>query len=154
MRIQSLDVSYGVGGVQNVVKRRARKRRDVLHPHEIAHRKRGSTSGSASCGQHVIGPGRIVGGCHRRERTQEYAAGIVDPPKQGVGVMHKDLQMLGGVVVDHVYGLVKVVGDDHEAALAERTCDCAAPGQGIDLDAELALDLCGQLSAGGYQDRF
>ena len=68
-------------------------------------------------GQHVVGAGAVVAERHRRVRADEDRAGVADPGGVGRRVGGLDLEVLGGVGVDHVEALLEVV-DEHDARTA------------------------------------
>ncbi len=102
----------------------------------------------------MVGAGRVVAQRDRGERADEDRARIADPGGDGGGVGGLDLQVLGGVGVDHVQALVdRVDQDDPGLRAGQRLADPGlVPGRG-DLGLQLGLDRLGQCGRVGDQDR-
>ena len=92
---------------------------DVDAAQERLHRQPAGVPGAAAGGQHVVGAGAVVAQGHRRPGADEDRAGVADPRGHLAGVPRLDLQVLGGVGVDHAQPGVEVV-DQHDAGLACR----------------------------------
>ncbi len=101
----------------------------------------------------MVGAGAVVAEAHRGVRADEDGTGVADLRGPAGGVVGLDLEVLGGVGVDHVDALLEVV-DQHDAGLLapERDQDALGVLGGVDLLVELALDLVGQPLGRGDED--
>ena len=113
---------------------------------EGLHGQPAGVPGAAAGGQHVVGAGAVVAQRHRRPRPDEDRAGVAHPQRDLAGVRGLDLQVLGGVGVDHRDAVVEVV-DQHRAGLrpGQRGGDPLGVLGRRDLAVELRVDRVGQL---------
>ena len=148
----------GLGERDHVVgdlrQRRARVVHDVHGLHERTHREARGVAGAAGRREHVVGAGAVVAQRHRGERAEEDRPGVADPGRPGGGVLGLDLEVLGGVGVDHGEALLEVV-DQHDRGLlaGQRGADpLGVPGH-RHLLVELGLDVGGEPLGRGHQHR-
>jgi Lon protease-like protein len=101
----------------------------------------------------VIRTGAVVTQTHRRIRADEDGAGVVHARRNGFRIGGLNLQVLGGVRIDHVEPLVNVV-DEHDGALltTERGLDALDVFGDGDLCLELLRHSISQLGAIGDED--
>ena len=119
---------------------------DMDAPQERLHRQSTGVPGAARRGKHVVGAGAVIAQAHRRPRADENRSGGTDPGGHPGGVCGLDLQVLGGVGVDHPHPGVNVVDQD-DAGLA------ALQRFGHPLPVDGAGQLAGQFGVGGVGQR-
>ena len=85
--------------------------------------------GRAVGGQHVVGAGQVVADGRRRQRAAEHRAGVADQRQQRLGVVHEQLEVLGGDGVGHGHGLLGVVAHHRVPALGQRGLEVLASGR-------------------------
>ena len=71
-----------------------------------------AVTGAAAGGQHVVGAGAVVAQAHRGEGTDEDRPGVTDPQGHTASVAGLDLQVLGGIRVDHGDPGLEIVDQD------------------------------------------
>ena len=106
---QRADVGEGAGGVVD----------DVHRAHERAHGEARGVARAAGRGQDMGGACGVVPERDRRVVADEDRARVADAGRDGAGVGRLDLQVLGGVGVRDVDGLVSWASDIKEYALQQ-----------------------------------
>jgi len=119
---------------------------DEVHPlEERLHRQAGRVRGRTTRRENVVRSGAIVTKGHRRVRSDEHAAGIVNPLGHSPGVGRNDFEVLRRITIDDLQALLDVADENRRRLLpAQSGPNPLDVLRELDLTGELDLDRVGQ----------